>query len=67
MNVFISSLYNVETLLKSEMIFVNPLVKLFCHLTNDWSFCECPQNGTICNMYIISSVGGNTLQVTRVT
>ncbi len=37
MYVFISSWCNVETLIKSEMIFVNPVVKC----------CECAQNWSI--------------------
>ncbi len=33
MNVFISSWCNVETLLKPEMILVNPVIKCIRHLT----------------------------------
>ncbi len=46
--VSISSWCDAETLLKPEMIFVNPVFKFFHHLTNDWYLCECPQNCTIC-------------------
>ncbi len=57
MNVFISSRCNVETLLKHEIIFVNPLVKCCRHLTNDCKCVNVHKTGLyityIYNMYII--------------
>ncbi len=54
MKVFMCSLCNVETLLKAEIIFVNPVLKGCRYLTNILSLCVCPHYWTIYTHTVLS-------------